>query len=457
MSLAGMRPSNNSSGSQAARAGAPPEPQECREGGRGEREHATHEDDVGVPPHPAVQGLSHGRPISRRPLQLGEPVVDQVVAHVVPARIRPFGLGGLAGAFHRHAGDRLLGAPGALRDPLDHVAVPVARGERHAAVEPGRIVAQGRFQATLALDEQPPVRLGDGPQTGDAVGHSDLGKRQPPGRPGGRLLGAEGFVGDPVLEVAHGRERPGVAKLLEKASDEDRGQRRRIGEEALQLRVEGRLPRFAGPSDLRRRLVRRLRLIQPAHRAQGHPPHVLDESQPEHRRDGPELADGESGDLLKGSHEAGHVVERDPALAVRDQRDSQLVDPRIPGERPAAQHGQLSVVAPRQALAHLVHVLLDDVIVVQQPFARGADVGAAIGSGREPGVGRFQDLAGSVQPVEQRGAAAGALAAVQPLFRGERMGSLRQVLGAKQLTADGPGDEIFPWVGSTWNETSGNA
>jgi hypothetical protein len=37
------------------------------------------------------------------------------------------------------------------------------------------------------------------------------------------------------------------------------------------------------------------------------------------------------------------------------------------------------------------------------------------------------------------------------------MGSLRQVLGAKQLTADGPGDEIFPWVGSAWNESSGNA
>ena len=37
------------------------------------------------------------------------------------------------------------------------------------------------------------------------------------------------------------------------------------------------------------------------------------------------------------------------------------------------------------------------------------------------------------------------------------MGSLREVLGAKQLTPDGPGDQIFPWVGSTWNETRGDA
>ena len=365
-----------------------------------------------------MQRLSGGRPIPRRSLQLGEPVVDQVVAHVVPARIRRFTFGGLLGAFHRPPGDGFLGAPSPLRDPLDDVAVPVARGERHAAVKFRRIVAQGRFQATLALDEQAPIRPGDGPETGDAVGHPDLGERQPPGRPGGRLLGAEGFVGDPVLEVAQGDERVSMAQLLEKAGDENRGQRRRISEEALHLRVEGRLPRLAGPRNPRRRLVRRLRLIQPADRAERHPPHVLDESQPEHRRDGPELADGESGDLLKGAHETGHVVERDPAFTVRDQRDAQLVDPRIPGQRTATQHGQLPVVAPWQALPHLIHVLLDDVVVVQQPLARGADVRAAIGRGREPGVGRFQDLAGAVQPVEQRGAAPSAFAPVQALFGG---------------------------------------
>ena len=93
----------------------------------------------------------------------------------------------------------------------------------------------------------------------------------------------------------------------------------------------------------------------------------------------------------------------DAPLGVRDQRDRQLVDARIAGERSAGELRQLAVVAARQALAHLADVLLDDVEVVEQPLAGRADVGPVVGGGGEPGVGLVQDAAGLVQPGEQAG------------------------------------------------------
>ena len=62
--------------------------------------------------------------------------------------------------------------------------------------------------------------------------------------------------------------------------------------------------------------VGRLQLVEPLHRAERHPAHVLDQAQPEHGRHRPQLADGEGGDLLEGRDEAGDVVEIDPALGV---------------------------------------------------------------------------------------------------------------------------------------------
>jgi hypothetical protein len=70
-----------------------------------------------------------------------------------------------------------------------------------------------------------------------------------------------------------------------------------------------------------------------------HPPHILDQSQPEHRRYGPQLADGERRHLLKCAHEVADVVDIDAALAVTDQCDRQLVDAGIAGQRSRGQLG----------------------------------------------------------------------------------------------------------------------
>ena len=62
----------------------------------------------------------------------------------------------------------------------------------------------------------------------------------------------------------------------------------------------------------------------------------------------------------------------DPAFGVGDKRDGELVHPGIAGERAAGELRQLPVVAARQALPYLADVLLDHVVVVQQPLTGGA-------------------------------------------------------------------------------------
>ena len=86
-------------------------------------------------------------------------------------------------------------------------------------------------------------------------------------------------------------------------------------------------------------------------------------------------------DLLERGDEPADVLEVDPPFGVRDQGDGQLVDPRVAGQRAAGQLGQLAVVAARQALADLADVLLDHVVVVEQPLAGGARRPALVGRG----------------------------------------------------------------------------
>jgi len=87
-------------------------------------------------------------------------------------------------------------------------------------------------------------------------------------------------------------------------------------------------------------------------------------------------------------------------------------------------------------------VLLDDVVVVEQPVTGGADVDPAVAGGREPDLRIVQDAAGLVQSGEERGAPAGGPAG-EPLALGQVLRALGQVLGAQQLAVDGPGEEGF--------------
>ena len=78
-------------------------------------------------------------------------------------------------------------------------------------------------------------------------------------------------------------------------------------------------------------------------------------------------------DLLVGAHEAPQRLGVEAAVGVGDKGPGHAEHPRISGERPVGELGQLPVVARRQIVADLADLLFDDVIVVDQPFRRRRD------------------------------------------------------------------------------------
>jgi hypothetical protein len=88
-------------------------------------------------------------------------------------------------------------------------------------------------------------------------------------------------------------------------------------------------------------------------------------------------------------------------------------------------------------------MLFNDVEVVEQPFARRTDVNTIM---RRPGkslVGIGQDDARGVEAVEEPRTVPAAPSSLGALSLGERTRSLREVIGAKQLAANGPCVEIL--------------
>jgi hypothetical protein len=143
---------------------------------------------------------------------------------------------------------------------------------------------------------------------------------------------------------------------------------------------------------------------------------------------------------------------------VRDQGDGQLVDSGIAGQIAGRQLGQLAVIAARETLPDLSDVFLDDVVVVQQPLARGTDVLAGVGRGGEPRVGIPQNPAGAVEARQERSPPPPAtLGAGQALLRGQGLGPLTEVFGTQQLAADRPREQIFACLRTTRDETGEEA
>ena len=280
-------------------------------------------------------------PVAGGRLQLGEPVVDQVVADVVaPAR------SSLPAACRRRSRPRAPArSPGgpppprgrrvrrAIRSTTWRYSSRVANVIRR--VEARRVLPQHRLDPALVLDEGAPVHPGDGAQAGDAVGHHHLGQRQPLGGAGGGLLGAQRLVGDPLLQPDHGGEGAALEpELVQEAGDEGRRERRRVGGEAVQRQVEravsgdGRLARCgwrrcrpASSSSSRstvRSAMRRTFSISPSRSMAG-----TAHSSPIVR----------VRDLLERLDEEVTLWRSTRPSVWRDQRDGQLVDPRVAGQR----------------------------------------------------------------------------------------------------------------------------
>ena len=138
------------------------------------------------------------------------------------------------------------------------------------------------------------------------------------------------------------------------------------------------------------------------------------------------------------------VLQVYPALRVGDEGDGQLVDARIPRQRPARQLGELTVVAGGQGLVHLADVLLHHVHVVQQPLTRRTHVQVAVGARRQPRVGVVQQGARLGQAGQQRRAAPAAGRFGQVLPAGDGRRGLGELVGPQQLAADGAREKLVP-------------
>jgi len=334
------------------------------------------------------------------------------------------------------------------------VAVLVPGLERHPGIHRGGIAAEHGLHRALPLDERVPVHPRDAAQAGDAVRHRELGERDPLVGPRRRFLGLHALVGDPVLEPEERRLRAAAGpELREQPRDEGRGERRRIAHELVQCRGGLGDALARGIHQQRRPLVGALQLLQPPHRPERHAPHALDQAQPEHGGNGPQLSDRERPHLLEGAQEEVHALELDPRLGVRDQRDRDLVHPRVARERATGQLGQLAVVAAGQAAAHFPDVLFDDVEVVQEPLAGRPDVQLAVGGNREarPDVG--QDRTGLAESIEEPGAPAWPATKGHPLRGREGASPLSQVFGAKEVAAERTGEKLVRALGRTAEQT----
>ena len=90
------------------------------------------------------------------------------------------------------------------------------------------------------------------------------------------------------------------------------------------------------------------------------------------------------------------------AVGMGDEGPGETEDPRIAGERPLGQFRQLAIVAGRQVVANLADLLLDEVIVVEQPFGGRNDASAALQFRGARPVGGEQDGGVVVEPRAQR-------------------------------------------------------
>ena len=166
----------------------------------------------------------------------------------------------------------------------------------------------------------------------------------------------------------------------------------------------------------------------------GEAPQILD--QDDAQRDGhrPQFADGERLHLLIGVQEARQHVGIEAAVGVGHEGPCHAEDARISGKRPGGELGKLAVIAGRKVGADLADLLLDQMIIVDQPFRGGGDGAALVNGAGDGAIGRQQGRAVFGEPAGQGMAA--------HMLRGHRLrpreaaGMLFQPIDTEEFVAD---------------------
>ena len=128
---------------------------------------------------------------------------------------------------------------------------------------------------------------------------------------------------------------------------------------------------------------------------------ILNQRQPQHDRDGPQLAQLEGGDILVGGDEAAQGLRVHPAVAMGDDLQGQVIDPRQTGRWALAQTRQFPAVALGQMPLGGADLLFDQVEVIEQPFPGRADPSGCRHRLHEQGTDVDQGPLIGVQPHQQ--------------------------------------------------------
>jgi hypothetical protein len=413
---------------------------------RQQRQHQRQHDDAAGEPgqRPSRHAPAQAQPGRRLPgdalQQRVAAAADQVVADVrqrcAVRRLRARGLR----QRHRRGSHAVLRQRRVPRDALDRLAVLVTRREVHRGIDAGRVAAQRLLDDRQPLDEVAPVHRAEQAQAADAVADRHLGGRLALRLQLHELLGRLVALGQPLLDPRQ-RQRQRGAQAVQPArqlGDERRSQRwlraRHVGDDEDQVlrRVFGGLGHAFGP------LAGELALGQAARDTGRHAAQVLDQREPQHDRNRPQLAQLQRLHRLVGGDEARQRAAADAAVAMRHRQQGEVVDARHDGLVGPRDARQLAAVAGWQVALGGAHLLLDEVEVVEQPFARRRDAPLAFGAAREQGADLDQRLLVAGQPAQQpvraarrAGAVAGgdAGAVLLHLLGGEQPGAQRCVVG----------------------------
>ncbi len=280
----------------------------------------------------STQALDAGKANFRHSLEFRQALVDQVEADVRRPNIKRRCS---ARQFHRRAGHLALGQATLLRYPLRCMTVAIAGGKIHPAIDAVRIFKQRLLDDAHGLDEIAPVQRAENPQAADTVADGDLLRGLLLVLPLHHLLNGETGFGEPLLEPGQGQGQSGAPPLQaarqfrDKRADHRWIRARHVRDHQNQtLRIlRGGLGHLVRPED------GQVALGTAGGDQHADAPEILDDGQPQHDRDRPQLAKIEGCDGLIGCHEAVETFEIHATIAVRNGIQSNVIYARTPGRR----------------------------------------------------------------------------------------------------------------------------
>ena len=370
----------------------------------------------------------------RGPFHLRETLPDKVEADVRCPRIGARGRGGVTGQSDGQVGDFAFGVRAPPGRHLHDVAVVVPRGEVHQRVHASRVLPEGPVDDASRLHEIAPVGGSEEPQAADAVADRNLVGRLLLVLRLHQLLDRERVLRQPLFDPGQRQGERGALplqatrKLRDERADHRGARPRHVRDhenEALRVLLGDR-HHLIGP------VVRPV----PVHAVGAHPrrhtAEVLQQGEPQHDRDGPQLADAERGHRLVGGDEAAEAADIQAAVAVRNRLEGDVVDPRQSGRWTVGQARQFTAVASREVPPRRPDLLLDQIEVVEQPFSRRRDPAVGIDGVRQQDPHGHQQALVLRQPSQEP---VGCTPSAQPVPAGQDLSVLGHLLATEELRA----------------------